>query len=150
MIRLVAALAVASALVAAPAAAAPFVLKTSEDDVATVIDRLERAVEAAGATVLARLDHRENAASVDMEMPPATVLIFGNPKLGTPMMRAAPSMAVSLPVKVAAYVGDDGVTKVIYRDMVDLGALHGATDMVPFERANAALDRLTEKAVTGD
>jgi uncharacterized protein (DUF302 family) len=82
-------------------------------------------------------------------MPPATVLIFGNPKVGTPMMRAAPSMAVSLPVKIAAYEAEDGTTVVIHRDMVELGRLHGAEDMAPFERANAALGKLTEKALAG-
>ena len=72
-----------TALAALPAAA-DIITKMSPHSVPDTIDRLEAAVTEAGATVFARVDHAEGATKVDMELRPTTLLIFGNPKLGTP------------------------------------------------------------------
>ena len=69
-------------LIATIASAAPFAAKTSPYDVATTMDRLVAAVEGAGATIFARMDHAAAAASVGQELAPNQVLIFGNPRLG--------------------------------------------------------------------
>lgn len=64
------------------------------------LDRLERAIEAAEMTVFARINHAEGARQAGMEMPPTVVLLYGNPRGGTPIMLAAPRAALDLPLRV--------------------------------------------------
>jgi len=142
-------LAVPLMLIATLAGASPFVSKTSPHDVATTMDRLVAAVEGAGATVAARIDHAAAAKGVGMELAPNQVLIFGNPKLGTPMMTSAPSMGLDLPLKVQVYQDTDGTVKVTYRDIAGVAAEHGA-DSPNVAKAAGALDKLTSKAIAAD
>jgi uncharacterized protein (DUF302 family) len=136
-------------LAATLASASPFTAKTSPHDVATTMDRLVAAVEGAGATVFARIDHAAGATSVGLELAPNQVLIFGNPRLGTPMMRSAPSMGLDLPLKVQVYRDQDGTVRVIYRDMAGLAAEHGA-DSPAVAKAAGALNKFTDKAIAAD
>ncbi len=136
-------------LAATLASASPFTAKTSPHDVATTMDRLVAAVEGAGATVFARIDHAAGATSVGLELAPNQVLIFGNPKLGTPMMRSAPSMGLDLPLKVQVYRDQDGTVRVIYRDMAGLAAEHGA-DSPAMAKAAGALNKFTDTAIAAD
>ena len=143
------ALALPLMLIATLACASPFVAKTSPHDVATTMDRLVAAVEGAGATIFARIDHAAGAAKVSQELAPNQVLIFGNPKLGTPMMQSAPSMGLDLPLKVQVYQDAEGTVRVVYRDMEGLAAEHGA-DSPALAKAAGALDKLTGKAVAAE
>ncbi|MEO0773937.1 MAG: DUF302 domain-containing protein, partial [Pseudomonadota bacterium] len=77
-------------------------------DVVTTMDALEAAVTAAGATVFARVDHAGGAAKVDLELAPSQLLIFGNPKLGTPAMQDDPMAGLFLPLKVLVYQDGSG------------------------------------------
>jgi len=77
------------------------------------------------------------------------VLIFGNPKLGTPMMQSAPSMGLDLPLKVQVDQDADGTVKVTYRDMGTVGAEHGA-DSPNVAKAAGALEKLTNKAIAAE
>ena len=70
------------------------------------IDRLMAAITSAGMTVFARIDHAVNAAQVGMNMPPTSVLTYGNAKGGTPIMQAVPLAALDLPLRVL--VREDG------------------------------------------
>ena len=143
------AVAVPLILAATLAAASPFTAKTSPHDVATTMDRLVAAVEGAGATIFARIDHAAGAANVDQQLAPNQVLIFGNPKLGTPMMQAAPSMGLDLPLKVQVYRAADGTVQVVYRSMDGLAAEHVA-DSPALAKAAGALDKLTGKAIAAE
>ena len=143
------ALALPLLLIATLASAAPFVAKTSPHDVATTMDRLVAAVEGAGATIFARIDHAAAAASVGQELAPNQVLIFGNPKLGSPMMQAAPSLGLDLPLKVQVYRDQGGTVQVVYRDMDGLAGEHGA-DSAVVAKAAGALKKLTDKAVAAE
>lgn len=143
------ALALPLMLIATLASAAPFASKTSPHDVATTMDRLVAAVEGAGATIFARIDHAAGAAKVGQVLAPNQVLIFGNPKLGTPMMQSAPSMGLDLPLKVQIYRAGDGTVQVVYRDMAGLAAEHGA-DSPALAKATGALMKLTDKAVAAE
>ncbi len=67
---------------------------------APTLERLVRAIEAAGMTIFATIDHAAGAQQVGMTMPPTTVLVYGNPKGGTPIMLAAPATALDLPLRV--------------------------------------------------
>jgi uncharacterized protein (DUF302 family) len=79
------------------------------------MDRLETKVKGAGATVFARVDHAAGAASVDMQMAPSQLLIFGNPKLGTPAMQADPLAGLYLPLKVLVYEDASGSVWLAYQ-----------------------------------
>ena len=143
------ALAVPLTLAATLASASPFVSKTSPHDVATTMDRLVAAVEGAGATVAARIDHAASAEKAGMELAPNQVLIFGNPKLGTPMMQSAPSIGLDLPLKVQIYQDADGTVKVVYRDMGNVAEEHGA-DSPNMAKAAGALEKITDKAIAAE
>lgn len=70
--------------------------------------RLETIVQAKGLTILARIDHSGDAAKADLTMQPTKLLIFGNAKAGTPLMVAAPSLAIDLPLKALVWEDDQG------------------------------------------
>ena len=65
--------------------------KPSKSSVPETLDRLEAILRTNGVTIFARIDHSGEAEKVGMKMPPTKLLIFGNPKGGTPLMQAAPS-----------------------------------------------------------
>lgn len=76
--------------------------------VAETLDRLEAILRSKNITVFARVDHSGEAAKVGLTMPPTQLLIFGNPKGGTPIMLAAPLAAIDLPLKALAWQDTDG------------------------------------------
>jgi uncharacterized protein (DUF302 family) len=67
------------------------------------VSRLEALLKARGVAIFARIDHSGEAAKVGLEMRPAVVLIFGSPKAGTPLMVAAPTAAIDLPLKALVW-----------------------------------------------
>jgi uncharacterized protein (DUF302 family) len=90
--------------------------KPSKFSVPETLDRLEAILRAKGITVFARVDHSGEAEKVGMKMPPTQVLIFGNPKGGTPLMLAAPTSAIDLPIKALAWQDSDGSVWLSYND----------------------------------
>ena len=138
----------AALLFAGTALADTLIDKTSPHSVADTIDRLAAVVENAGATVVARVDHAGAAAGADMELRPTTLLIFGNPKLGTPLMQLGQSLGVALPLRVAAYEDDAGVTHLVYEDVAELAEAHGVDPAAPAVQTVAEkLDALTDMAI---
>src|ERR1700760_4231583 len=89
------------------------------------VERLTQAIEKAGMTVFARIDHAANARAVGMQMPAATVLIYGNAKGGTPIMLANPLAALDLPLRVLVREAADGTTKIVFHPIADLLAPAG-------------------------
>jgi uncharacterized protein (DUF302 family) len=82
----------------------------SHHSVDETVDRLKAILNAKGVTLFALVDHSGEAEKVGMKMPPTKLLIFGNPKAGTPLMLAAPSAAIDLPLKIL--VAEDGQGRV--------------------------------------
>jgi len=78
-----------------------------------------------GVTLFALVDHSGEAAKVGMKMPPTKLLIFGNPKAGTPLMLAAPSVAIDLPLKILVWEDAQGTTWLSYNSPAYLQARHG-------------------------
>jgi uncharacterized protein (DUF302 family) len=89
------------------------------------VDRLVHRVEAKGLTVFCRIDHAANAVSAGLQLRPTEVLIFGNAKGGTPLMQAAQTIGIDLPLKALAWEDAAGQTWLIYNDPVWLTARHG-------------------------
>ncbi|MGQ7261459.1 DUF302 domain-containing protein [Vreelandella sp. V005] len=97
---------------------------TSESNFDTVIEQLHAALEEKGLNVMATVDHAQNAANNDLELPPTTTFIFGNPKAGTPMMQCQGSVALDLPQKMVVRETDDGV-RLEWNDPHYLAERHG-------------------------
>jgi uncharacterized protein (DUF302 family) len=151
MIRRTAIAAAASVLMTLPASAADIVHKMSPHSVSVTIDRLAAAAEGAGATVFARVDHAAGAAKVDMDLRPTVLLIFGNPKLGTPAMLDGQTAGLDLPLRVLAYADAEGAVHVTYHDPASLAAAHGLpADAEYIKMMTGALDKLTSKAIAAD
>ncbi len=93
--------------------------------VAELLDRLEAALAAKGITVFARIDHAAGAASVGMPLRPTSVLIFGNPRAGTPLMQAEQQLGLDLPLRILAWQHADGQSWLTYHDPEWLARYYG-------------------------
>jgi len=82
----------------------------SNHSVDETVEKLKDILQSKGVTLFALVDHSGEAAKVGMKMPPTKLLIFGSPKAGTPLMLAAPSIAIDLPLKILVW--EDGQGKV--------------------------------------
>jgi uncharacterized protein (DUF302 family) len=85
-----------------------FVEHVSPVDFEPTLERIRSAIRAAGLTIFAEIDHAANAREAGLAMPPATVLIYGAAKGGTPVMLATPSAALDLPLRVLVRQREDG------------------------------------------
>ncbi len=105
----------------------------SAHDVATTLDRLEKIFAEKGISVVARVDHAAAATKAGMELPPTQLLIFGNPKLGTPLMKANREAGIALPLKALAWTGNDGKTWLAVTDPASIKAsfnLEGVDEVI--------------------
>jgi uncharacterized protein (DUF302 family) len=142
---------VALVILAVPAAVAGpdgLIMKRSNHSVSETLDRLSEILESKGLTIFTRVDHAANAAGTDLELRPTQVLIFGNPKLGTPLMQSNPTIAIDLPQKALAFEDAEGQVWLAYNIPEHLAKRHDIADRdeVIGKIANA-LDALTDKAV---
>lgn len=96
--------------------------------VTETIDRLKAILQAKGITVFARIDQKAEAEKVGLSMPPTQLLLFGNPKAGTPVMVAEPTIALDLPLKVLAWEATDGKVWLSYNDTNYLKQRFGLAD----------------------
>jgi uncharacterized protein (DUF302 family) len=97
----------------------------SSHSVDDTVDRLTKILESKGIQVFALIDHSGGAEKAGMHMPPTKLLIFGNPKGGTPVMLAAPSAAIDLPLKILVWEDTRGKTWVSYNAPAYLQQRHG-------------------------
>ncbi len=74
------------------------------------VAQLESVLQSRAIKLFATVDHSGEAASAGLQIPPTKLLIFGNPKAGTPLMLAAPSVAIDLPLKILVWQAIDGKT----------------------------------------
>ena len=88
------------------------------------IDRLEASLRDSGVSIFARIDHRAGAISAGMSLRPTEVLIFGNPKAGTPLMQAKQTIGIDLPLKALAWEDASGNVRITYNDPAWLAARH--------------------------
>jgi uncharacterized protein (DUF302 family) len=109
-----------------------------------VVEKLQAMLRAKEVTLFTLVDHSGEAAKAGMKMPPTKLLIFGNPKAGTPLMLAAPRSAIDLPLKLLVWEDDGGKVWISYNSPEYLAKRHG---LPPELLANiAAAGALAEKA----
>jgi len=88
------------------------------------VARLREILEAKGVTLFALVDHSGEAAKAGMTMRPTKLLIFGSPKAGTPVMLAAPSIAIDLPLKILVWEDEAGKAWISYNSVAYLRERH--------------------------
>jgi uncharacterized protein (DUF302 family)/uncharacterized membrane protein YidH (DUF202 family) len=99
--------------------------KPSNHTVEQTVEKLKNILQSKGVTLFALIDHSGEAAKVGMKMPPTKLLIFGSPKAGTPLMLAAPSIAIDLPLKILVWEDAQGKVWVSYNSPDYLKERHG-------------------------
>jgi uncharacterized protein (DUF302 family) len=99
--------------------------KQSNHSVDETVQKLKEILKAKGITLFALVDHSGEAEKVGMKMPPTRLLIFGNPKAGTPLMLAAPSSAIDLPLKILVWEDAQKKVWVSYNSPEYLQQRHG-------------------------
>ena len=102
-----------------------FVQIPSSHSVAATIERLESLLEEHGITIFARLDFAADASRAGLDMRPERMLVFGNPKAGTPLMQAVPASGLDLPLKVLVWEDALGKTWLAYNRPDYIIARHG-------------------------
>lgn len=90
--------------------------QSSQYSVTTTINRLEAVLQAKGITIFARIDQQAEAEKVGLNLRPTQLLLFGNPKAGTPLMVAEPTIALDLPLKALAWEAADSKVWLSYND----------------------------------
>ncbi|HYA95868.1 MAG TPA: DUF302 domain-containing protein [Terriglobales bacterium] len=99
--------------------------RPSKHSLDETLDRLKRTLQAKGVTVFALVDHSGEAEKVGLKMRPTKLVIFGNPKAGTPLMVAAPSIAIDLPLKILIWEDGEGKVWVSFNSPAYLQERHG-------------------------
>jgi len=104
----------------------------SNHSVDETVDRLKNILQSKGVTLFAVIDHSGEAEKVGMKMSPTKLLIFGSPKAGTPLMLAAPSIAIDLPLKILVWQDAQGKVWLSYNSPEYLKDRHGLpADLLP-------------------
>lgn len=118
--------------------------RRSRHTVEETVERLKGLLKARGVTLFALVDHSGEAEKVGMHMRPTRLLIFGNPAAGTPVMLAAPGIAIDLPLKILVWEDGGGSVWLSWNSPEYLRNRHG----VPEELVKnlAAAEALAEKA----
>jgi uncharacterized protein (DUF302 family) len=99
--------------------------KKSNHSVDETLERLKHTLQVKGVTIFAIVDHSGEAEKVGLKMPPTKLVLFGSPKAGTPLMLAAPSIAIDLPLKILISEDREGKVWVSYNSVTYLQERHG-------------------------
>jgi uncharacterized protein (DUF302 family) len=128
-------------------AAGGLITKRSQHSVADTMDRLEKAVTERGFVVVARVDHADAAQKAGLSLRPTQILIFGNPRAGTPLMQSAQTVGIDLPLKALVWEDDKGEVWLGYNDPAWIAERHGIKEPAQVVKAmTSALDGLTDLA----
>jgi uncharacterized protein (DUF302 family) len=122
-----------------------FVSKPSKYSVSETIQRLTAILKSKGVAIFALIDHSGEAEKSGLKMRPTQLLIFGNPKAGTPLMIAAPTAAIDLPLKALAWEDAEGKVWLSFNSPEYLQQRHGFPP--EFLKNIAAVERLFDQAL---
>lgn len=137
----------AIAFSALSSAADGLIVVESPHDPERTMDRLETVVQERGLNVFARIDHSAGADRIGKSLRPTEVLIFGNPKGGTPFMACAQSVGIDLPLKALVWEDAESRTWIGYNDPAYLAARHGVEDCGVVPSLQKALKSMTTEVV---
>ncbi len=124
------------------------IIKNSPHDVVATMDRLVHTLETKGITIVARIDHQKGAQKTGSTLPPTQLLIFGNPKLGTPLMTSNITVAIDLPMKALVWQDSEGQTWLGYNDPAFIASRHKITNRdEAINKMSKALNKVTDEAI---
>ncbi|KPK08388.1 MAG: hypothetical protein AMJ64_03665 [Betaproteobacteria bacterium SG8_39] len=138
-----AALAFASSLLAADG----LIVVKSPYGAEETMDRLEEIVKKRGLNVFARIDHAAGAAKIGKTLRPTQLLIFGNPKGGTPFMECAQSVGIDLPLKALVWQDASSQVWLGYNDPAFIAQRHGVAQCPVAANLRQALDGMAQAAI---
>ena len=119
----------------------------SNGDFDVTLTRLKEAIDRRGFKTFAVIDHAKGAASIDADLRPTTLVIFGNPKGGTPLMQAEQRLGLRLPLKFLVIEDADGAVQILYPDMAHLFHEYGIEEMTgPLSKIEGALATMADEA----
>lgn len=122
----------------------------SKHDVPTTLAKLKTILEKKGLTLFTTIDHKANAKKIGLELNEDTVVIFGNPKVGTLLMQCNPSLGIDLPLRILLRTDAEGKTTVSYTNPESWEKKHNVTDekcLNIIKKTKKALEKMT-KAIT--
>ena len=132
---------------AAEAPGKGLIVLKSDFSATKTLDRLGLALKRAGLTIFARIKHQTGAKKVNIPLRPTEVLIFGNPKMGTPLMNSNQAIGLDLPMRAVAWEDAKGVTHLAYTDPAALKARYGIANRdALFAKMTKALKKFTTMA----
>jgi len=120
----------------------------SQNDHVTSVKKLESLIEEKGLMHFSTIDHKANANAVQMNLKPETVVVFGNPKMGTVLMNCNPSMGLDLPLRMLVTTDYEGLTTISYTNPEYWSLKHNIIDkncLAILNKAKIALSNLAEK-----
>jgi len=119
-----------------------------EHDFGTTLTRLTTVLDAKVITIFARIDHAAGAADVGLALRPTTLVVFGNPAAGTPLMQAEQTAGIDLPLKALVWQDAEGTVNLTYNNLSWAAARHSIGDTVAPAVAglHAGLDALARHA----
>jgi uncharacterized protein (DUF302 family) len=126
-------------------------LKTvqSQNSQKVSVAKLKKLIKEEQLTLFETIDHQANAQAVKMDLKPETVVVFGNPKMGTVLMNCNPSMGLDLPLRILVSTNYEGITTFTYTNPEYWSLKHNIKDkncLNIINKAAIALDDLTQKA----
>jgi uncharacterized protein (DUF302 family) len=125
----------------------------SQNNVPTAVAKLESLIKSQGLTHFNTIDHQKNALDVKMNLKPETVVVFGNPKMGTVLMNCNPSMGLDLPLRMLFTTDYEGRTTITYTNPEYWSLKHNIKDkncLNVLQKAKKALANLAEKAAVNE
>ena len=126
-------------------------LKTvqSQNSQEASVAKLKNLIKKQELTLFETIDHKANATAVKMDLKPETVVVFGNPKMGTVLMNCNPSIGLDLPLRILVSTNYEGITSFTYTNPEYWSLKHNIKDkncLKIINKATMALADLTEKA----
>ena len=123
---------------------------TSQQSFDKTYESLKKMIKSKDLKILAEIDHAKNAKTADMTLPPTKVILFGNPKMGTPLMKSNQAMALDLPQRMAVYEDIQGKVHIVYNNPQVIAKEHklkGQDKIIG--KVAGALKKLAGAAATG-
>jgi len=126
------------------------IIKISQQDFETTYQKLKGVLENnPNLKIMLELNHQANAAANGMTLLPTRIILFGNPKLGTPLMQSSQTIGIDLPQKIIVYQDAAGIVRVAYNDPLYLKERHGISEKEEvLGKIAGALDKITTVATT--
>jgi uncharacterized protein (DUF302 family) len=126
--------------------ASEIIIKESKDSVAITMQNIKALIATKGLKIFAEIDHSENAYGANMQLPESKLIIFGNPKIGTSLMKQNMLVGLDIPMKILVFEDSDGKVKIAYRNGTWLVKEHNLGISQKESNINHAIDKITDKA----